>query len=117
MKEQYLKIIDIGHLGVSPDDAMAILETVVSKCAYENKVRAIKVITGHGSGALRKILREWCDEQKGRFKGVIYGEDYDMFNKKAVNMRSECHQPQDNDFGKKNSAITYIWLWQKGVKF
>ena len=59
MKEQYLKIIDIGHSRSSPDDAMSILETFVSQCAHENKVRAIKVITGHGSGALRKILREW----------------------------------------------------------
>ena len=63
MKEQYLKIIDIGHSGSSPDDAISTLETFVSQCAYENKVRAIKVITGHGSGALRKILRQWCDEQ------------------------------------------------------
>ena len=111
MKEQYLKIVDIGHSGNSTDDAMSTLETVVSQCVYENRVRAIKVITGHGSGRLRKILRQWCDEQKGRFKGIIHGEDYDMFNKKAVDMRSECHQPVDNDFGKKNSAITYIWLW------
>ena len=58
MKEQYLKIVDIGHSGSSPDDAMSTLETVVSQCAYETKVRAIKVITGHGSGALRKILRQ-----------------------------------------------------------
>ena len=111
MKEQYLKIIDIGHSGISPDEAISTLETFVSQCAYENKVRAIKVITGHGSGALRKILRQWCDEQEGRFKGVIYGENYDMFNKTAVNMRSDCNQPIDNDFGKGNSAITYIWLW------
>jgi len=111
MKEQYLKIIDIGHSGISPDEAISTLETFVSQCAHENKVRAIKVITGHGSGALRKILRQWCDEQEGRFKGVIYGENYDMFNKTAVNMRSDCNQPIDNDFGKGNSAITYIWLW------
>ena len=110
MKERYLKIIDIGHSRNCTDDAMSKLEAFVSQCAYENKVRAIKVITGHGSGALRKILREWCNENKGRFKDVIYGEDYNMFNKNAVNMRSECHQPKDNDFGKNNSAITYIWL-------
>ena len=107
MKEQYLKILDIGHSGNSPDDAMTTLETFVSQCAYENKVRAIKVITGHGSGALRKILRQWCDEQEGRFKGVIYGEDYDMFNKTAVNMRSECNQPIDNDFGNNQQLHIY----------
>tara|TARA_B100001250_G_scaffold293421_1_gene255062 strand:- start:680 stop:1015 length:336 start_codon:yes stop_codon:yes gene_type:complete len=110
MKQQYLKVLDIGHTGKSPDEALLVLETEVSKCVYENKERAIKVITGHGSGSLRKAIRSWCKNQEGRFKGVIYGEDYNMFNKDAVNMRSDCDQPHDIDFGKNNSAITYIWL-------
>ena len=42
MKEQYLKIIDIGHSGNTPDDAMSKIETVVSQCAYENKVKGDK---------------------------------------------------------------------------
>ena len=110
MKQKYLKILDIGHSGNYPDEAMTVLETTVSQCCFENKTKAIKVITGHGSGKLRQIVREWCNDQEGRFKEVIYGEDYDMFNKKAVNMRSECNQPHDLDFGRKNSAVTYIWL-------
>ena len=110
MKQEYLKILDIGHSGDFPDKAMILLETTVSQCSFENKIRAIKIITGHGSGRLRKTVRQWCDEQEGRFKDVIYGEDYDMFNKNAVNMRSDCHQPYDLDFGKKNAAVTYIWL-------
>ena len=110
MTQQYLKVIDIGHSGKSPDDAISILETTVSQCAYESKVKAIKVITGHGSGRLREIVREWCKDQEGRFKGVIYGEDYDMFNKSAFHMRDECFQPNDIDFGRNNSAITFIWL-------
>ena len=110
MKQRYLKILDIGHSGNSPDEAMTILETTVSQYSYENKTKAIKVITGHGSGRLRKAVREWCDNQKGRFKDVIYGENYDMFNKNAVDMRSDCDHPFDLDFGRKNSAVTYIWL-------
>ena len=110
MQQQYLKVLDIGHSGKSPDEAMMILETTVSQCSFENRVKAIKVITGHGSGKLRNIVRAWCNDQEGRFNKVIYGEDYDMFNKDAVNMRSDCNQPPDNDFGRKNAAITYIWL-------
>ena len=114
MKTQYLKVLDIGHTGKFSDEALLILETEVSKCVYENKVRAIKIITGHGSGSLRKVVRSWCSDQEGRFKGVIYGENYNMFNKDAVNMRSDCNQPNDIDFGKNNSAITYIWLrWEE----
>ena len=63
MNQQYLKVIDIGHTGKSPDEALSTLEITVSKCSYENKVKAIKVITGHGTGRLRKIVREWCEDQ------------------------------------------------------
>ena len=49
MKNEYLKILDIGHSGKSPDQAMIKLETSVSRCAFENKTKVIKVITGHGS--------------------------------------------------------------------
>ncbi len=84
---------------------------VIGTSSLPNKLKAIKVVTGHGSGKLRKSVREGCHYQEGRFKGVIYGEDYDMFNKNAVDMRSECNQPDDDDFGRNNSAITYIWLW------
>ena len=63
MKQEYLKILDIGHSGNFPDEAMTILETTVSQCSFENKTKAIKVITGHGSGKLRQTVREWCDDQ------------------------------------------------------
>ena len=84
MNENCLKIVDIGHSGNSPDDALLVLETTVSNSLYENEVRIIKVITGHGSGRLRDIVRQWCKEQDGRFKGVIYGENYDMFNNEML---------------------------------
>ena len=50
MKSEYLKILDIGHSGNSPDRPMIILETAVSQCSFENKTKVINVITGHGSG-------------------------------------------------------------------
>ena len=74
MKHEYLKILDIGHSGNSPDRAMIILETAVSQCSFENKTKVRYY--GHGSGY---APRDWCDQ--GRFRDVIYGEDYDMFNK------------------------------------
>ena len=72
--------------------------------------RAIKVIHGHGTGALKKEVREWCNYNEGRFQSIIYGEDYDLFDKNSAEMRADCGSPYDNDLGAKNSAITYIWL-------
>ena len=48
MKQEYLKILDIGHSGNSPDEAMILLETTVSQCSFENKTRAINISLCNG---------------------------------------------------------------------
>ena len=105
-----LKEIDIGHAGQNANDAITDLEVAISTAKSDSQTTAVKIIHGLGSGRVASEVRRWAKEQRGRFKGVITGEDYDMFNKDAVNMRSDCNQPLDNDFGRKNAAVTYIWL-------
>mgnify|MGYP001177201101 FL=1 len=111
MPKKKIIVLDIGHSYRSLDQAIIALETTVSQASHENKIKIIKVITGHGSGLLREKVRQWCNEQKGRFKGVIYGENYSIFNKETNEMREACDNFDDNDLGRGNSAITYIWLW------
>jgi len=106
-----LKVIDIGHSNYSMDTALSILETEVSNASFSGNVKAIKIIHGHGSGALRKAVRNWCEEQEGRFRAVIFGEDYDLFHEDSAAMRQECDLPRDSDFGRRNRAVTYLWLW------
>ena len=71
MSERF-KIMDIGHRGLPLDDALTELETAVSACIFHGRVRAIKVIHGHGSGTLKRGVREWCKNQTGRFQAVIF---------------------------------------------
>jgi len=42
---------------------------------------------------------------------VIHGEDYNMFNRDAADMRADSDLRSDVDFGRGNRAVTYIWLW------
>ena len=105
-----LKVIDIGHKNYVLDTAIATMEAEVSKLIYHGESKAIKIIHGHGTGVLKVAVREWCASQSGRFKAVIFGEDYDMFHRNSMAMRSACGLPDDKDFGKRNSAVTYIWL-------
>ncbi|MBU0528931.1 Smr/MutS family protein [bacterium] len=105
-----MKTLDIGHRNLFLDEAMTVLETEVSEAMFSGNVQAVKIIHGHGSGALRRAVREWCKTQHGRFKKIIYGEDYDLFHPDSIAMRSECGLPYDPDFGKRNRAITYIWF-------
>ena len=105
-----MKILDIGHKNLFLDEAISLLETEVSDAMYSGNIQAMKIIHGHGSGALRRAVRDWCNDQHGRFKAIILGEDYDMFHPDSVAMRSDCGLPHDHYYGKCNSAITYIWF-------
>ena len=105
------QIIDIGHRGYSLDRALSELEAAVSDCVFGGKTRAIKVIHGHGTGALKRGVREWCEDQMGRFQAVIIGENYDLFDPESAGMRADCGSPRDPDLGRRNGAVTYIWLW------
>ena len=49
MNNKKIKILDIGHSNLTLETAMNALETTVSQDMYEGKVRAVKVITGHGT--------------------------------------------------------------------
>lgn len=105
-----LKIIDIGHQGYNLDKAIAELEFAINDCLITKNYRAIKVIHGHGTGALKKEVRNWCEYNEGRFRSIIYGENYDLFDKDSAEMRADCGSPLDHDLGNHNSAVTYIWL-------
>ena len=111
MSVEKLKIIDIGHSNYNLEQAISVLEATVSQSIFEGKIKAIKVITGHGSGILRKSVKTWLHEQDGRFQAIILGEDYSLFNKEATDMRADCQLISDQDFDRGNKAIIYIWLW------
>ena len=104
-----LEELDIGHKSLNAMDALSSLETAISN-AKNNNLIALKVVHGSGSGTIRKAVRAWGQEQEGRCRAVINGEDYNMFNKDAVAMRSELFEKKDKDFNRKNPGITIFWL-------
>ena len=105
-----MKTIDIGHGNLSVDIALSVLESEVINAMFHDEIRSIKIVHGHGSGTLRSAVRQWCNEQSGRFREVIPGEEYDLFHQNSVAMRQECGFPIDRDLGRKNRAVTYLWL-------
>jgi|TARA_Y100000746_G_scaffold140889_1_gene120609 hypothetical protein len=104
-----LKTVDIAHAGQSSSEAIILLEVAISTAKEEGAV-AVKIIHGLGSGSIVEKVRSWAKEQEGRFKAVIPGENYNAFNKDAVDMRSELSNKQDRDFNNRNSGVTIFWL-------
>ena len=104
-----LKTVDIAHAGQSSSEAIVLLEVAISTAKEEGAV-AVKIIHGLGSGSIVEKVRSWAKEQEGRFKAVIPGENYNAFNKDAVNMRSELSNKKDRDFNNRNSGVTIFWL-------
>lgn len=104
-----LKTVDIAHAGQSSSEAIILLEVAISTAKEEGAV-AVKIIHGQGSGSIVEKVRSWAKEQEGRFKAVIPGENYNAFNKDAVDMRSELSNKQDRDFNNRNSGVTIFWL-------
>ena len=104
-----LKTVDIAHAGQSSSEAIVLLEVAISTAKEEGAV-AVKIIHGLGSGSIVEKVRSWAKEQEGRFKAVIPGENYNAFNKEAVEMRSELSNKQDRDFNNRNSGVTIFWL-------
>ena len=104
-----LKTVDIAHAGQSSSEAIILLEVAISNAKEEGAV-AVKIIHGLGSGSIVEKVRSWAKEQEGWFKAVIPGENYNAFNKDAVDMRSELSNKQDRDFNNRNSGVTIFWL-------
>ncbi len=104
-----IKTVDIAHGGQSSSEALVLLEVAISN-AKEEGVVAVKIIHGLGSGSIAEKVRTWAKEQKGRFRAVIPGEDYNAFNKDAVSMRSELSNKSDRDFNNRNPGVTIFWL-------
>ena len=104
-----LRTVDIAHAGQSSTEALILLEVAISK-AKEEGVVAVKIIHGLGSGSIAEKVRRWAQEQKRRFRAVNPGEEYNAFNKDAVNMRSELSNKQDRDFNSRNPGVTIFWL-------
>lgn len=81
----------------SCDEAMETLKAMVS-LSKKNRDRCLIVIHGYGStgrgGKIREKARQWLNAQvrKGTVKAVVYGEDFNVFSPKAVELKNRYRE-------------------------
>tara|TARA_X000000368_G_scaffold418257_1_gene417260 strand:- start:8873 stop:9214 length:342 start_codon:yes stop_codon:yes gene_type:complete len=112
-----LKEIDIGHGNsgaINIERATMVLSESISTAKTNQKIVAVKIIHGHGSGALKRAVRSFLLKERGRFRAIVFGENYTAFNKDAVQIYNAIKESnpgfQDRDFRNGNSGMTIILL-------
>lgn len=82
------------------DEAMSYLKMSVGICK-SNKIGCLYVIHGYGSsdtgGAIRLKARQWLNAQvrNGKIKAVINGEDFSIFNFKALELKNKYKELEE----------------------
>ena len=78
-------------------DAMNYLKSSLERLR-RNKYKCVLIIHGYGStgkgGAIRDQARQWlkAQERNGKIKTVIFGEDFSIFNFKALELKNCFHE-------------------------
>ena len=78
-------------------DAMRFLEDSLARYKRD-KYGVVLIIHGYGStgrgGAICEKARQWlkAQERGGRVKSVIFGEDFNLFNFNALELKNKCRE-------------------------
>ncbi len=109
-----LLTIDVAH----PPRPSSVVESELtdawSRVRNSDTLRLLKIVHGHGStgkgGATKEVVRNWAFTNRARFRGVIEGECYSLFDPQTQKMRVEIGLFDDPDLNRSNPGILMIWV-------
>jgi len=74
----------------------------------------LKIIHGYGSsgqgGSTRTLARNWAFRHRARFRAIINGEAYTLFETTTQKMRLDAGPYDDPDLVHGNPGILVIWV-------
>jgi len=101
--------LDVGHPPRHPEIVESELEEKLLKVRNSSSLCIMKIIHGQ-SGNTKRIVRNWAYNKRRRLRGIIYGENYTIFDEQTQKMRDEAGQFPDADLEASNSGITILWV-------
>jgi hypothetical protein len=106
--------VDIAHPPRHPDRAEEELRAAWQTVRSSPELHILKVIHGYGSsgqgGSTRTLARNWAFTQRARFRAIINGEDYTLFDLTTQQMRQKTCAYNDPDLAHGNAGILVIWV-------
>ncbi|MBA4313528.1 MAG: hypothetical protein C0417_12965 [Chlorobiaceae bacterium] len=101
--------VDVAHPPRKPEQVEQQLEETLSQVRTSSSLRIIKIIHGQ-SGKTKQTVRNWAYNKRRHLRGIIYGENYSIFDEATQEMRDEVGQFPDSDLEASNDGITIIWV-------
>ncbi len=112
--ESYILEMDVAHPPMHPDEVEESLLQATLRVRNSSHLHVIKVIHGYGSGGrggqTKETVRNWAWKNRKKFKAVIHGENYSIFDSSTQLMRTECGQIKDDDLERRNQGVTLFWV-------
>lgn len=101
--------VDVAHPPRRLDDVERQLEEALSQVHNSSSIRVLKIIHGK-SGKTKEVVRNWAYNKRHRLRGIIYGENYSIFDGPTQEMRDEVGKFSDLDLKSPNDGIIIIWV-------
>ncbi len=101
--------VDVAHPPRRPDQVERELEEVLSQVHKSPSLRILKIIHGR-SGNTKIITRNWAYTKRRRLRGIIYGENYTIFDKLTQEIREEVGKFSDSDLKSPNDGMIILWV-------
>ncbi len=109
-----VRTIDLAHPPLSQETVEEELLRAWMDARNAPGVRVLKVIHGYGStgrgGLTQVVVRNWGSRMRGRFRAVIPGEEYSLYDPDTQAMRQDVGIFDDAELGSGNRGITYFWI-------
>lgn len=104
--------IDVSHPPMSPDAVELALTEAWSHVRNSPTLRLLKIVHGYGSsgkgGTTKQVVRNWLFTRRQRFKLILDGESYSLYNPAVQELRLAVGQFEDG--GLHNSGVTLVWI-------
>ena len=106
--------IDVAHPPRHPDVVEEELLRAWLQVRNSSTLRVLKIVHGHGStgvgGSTKTVARNWAFRNRSKFRLVIDGENYGLFDADTQQMRTDVGSYPDADLSSPNPGITVVWV-------